>query len=183
MVSYYNQVKTKYIAIVATFYKKNAPKCVNKVIPMKDKNIYRESREAVGLTREVAAERLVFISEDRLERIENEKSAPHPDEIRAMAEQYRNPKLCNYYCSNECPIGKGSVPEIDVKDFSQIALEMLSTINALSRQKDLLIDIAADGNITREEIEGFATIRENLDKMSLSIESLKLWLEQEHIGS
>ena len=150
---------------------------------MKEKNIYRESRESAGLTRETAAERLVFISEDRLERIENEKSAPHPDEIRAMAEQYRNPKLCNYYCSKECPIGKGFVPEIDVKDFSQITLEMLSTINALSRQKDLLIDIAADGNISQEEMDGFASIQENLDKMSQSIESLKLWLEQEKFTS
>ena len=148
---------------------------------MKDKNIYRESREAAGFTREAASERLVFISEDRLERIENEKSAPHPDEILAMAEQYRNPKLCNYYCSKECPIGIGKVPEINVKDFSQITLEMLSTINALSAQKDLLIDIAADGNISKEEIDSFNSIKENLDKMALSIESLRLWMEQQDI--
>ena len=148
---------------------------------MKDKNIYRESREAAGFTREAASERLVFISEDRLERIENEKSAPHPDEILAMAEQYRNPKLCNYYCSKECPIGIGKVPEISVKDFSQITLEMLSTINALSAQKDLLIDIAADGNISKEEIDSFNSIKENLDKMALSIESLRLWMEQQDI--
>lgn len=148
---------------------------------MKDKNIYRESRESAGLTREIAAERLVFISEDRLERIENEKSAPHPDEILAMAEQYRNPKLCNYYCSKQCPIGKVTVPEIDVKDFSQITLELLSTINALSMQKDLLIDIAADGKITQEESDSFASIKRNLDKMSLTIESLKLWLGQKEI--
>lgn len=148
---------------------------------MKDKNIYRESREAAGFTREAASERLVFISEDRLERIENEKSAPHPDEILAMAEQYRNPKLCNYYCSKECPIGIGKVPEINVKDFSQITLEMLSTINALSSQKDLLIDIAADGSISKEEMDSFTSIKDNLDKMALSIESLRLWMEQQDI--
>ena len=148
---------------------------------MKDKNIYRESREAAGFTREAASERLVFISEDRLERIENEKSAPHPDEILAMAEQYRNPKLCNYYCSKECPIGIGKVPEINIKDFSQITLEMLSTINALSSQKDLLIDIAADGNISKEEMDSFTSIKDNLDKMALSIESLRLWMEQQDI--
>ena len=105
----------------------------------------------------------------------------HPDEILAMAEQYRNPKLCNYYCSKECPIGIGKVPEISVKDFSQITLEMLSTINALSAQKDLLIDIAADGNISKEEIDSFNSIKENLDKMALSIESLRLWMEQQDI--
>lgn len=150
---------------------------------MKDKNIYRESREAAGFTREAASERLVFISEDRLERIENEKSAPHPDEILAMAEQYRNPKLCNYYCSKECPIGVGKVPEINAKDFSQITLEMLSTINALSSQKDLFIDIAADGNISQEEMDSFLSIKENLDKMSLSIDSLRLWMAQREMDN
>ena len=148
---------------------------------MKEKNIYRKSRESAGLTRETAAERLVFISEDRLERIENDRSAPHPDEIIAMAEQYQDLRLRNYYCANECPLGKGSVKEIDYKDFSQITLEILSSINALSTQKDLLIDIAADGNISQEERESFTLIKENLDKMTSSIESLKLWLEQKEM--
>ena len=51
-----------------------------------NKNIYQTSREAVELTREAAAEQLQFISSDRIEKIENEKSLPHPDEILAMAD-------------------------------------------------------------------------------------------------
>lgn len=56
-----------------------------------NKNIYQTSREAVELTREAAAEQLQFISSDRIEKIENEKSLPHPDEILAMADCYKNP--------------------------------------------------------------------------------------------
>ena len=148
----------------------------------KEKNIYRESRDAAGLTREAAAEKLVFISEDRLERIENEKSAPHPDEILAMAEQYGNPSLCNYYCSNECPIGQDRIPEIKLKDLSQITLEMLAMINALSKEKERLIEITVDGSISHEEMTDFLSIKENLDKMSLAIDSLKLWLDHSAIA-
>ena len=51
-----------------------------------NKNIYQTSREAANLTREGAAEILEFISADRIEKIESEKSLPHPDEILAMAD-------------------------------------------------------------------------------------------------
>ena len=46
-----------------------------------NKNIYQISREEAGLTREKASEALEFISPDRIEKIESEKSAPHPEEI------------------------------------------------------------------------------------------------------
>ena len=142
-----------------------------------NKNIYQTSRETAGLTREAAAEQLAFISSDRIEKIENERSYPHPDEILAMADCYKNPSLCNYYCSHECPIGQEYVPEVAVKDLSVITLEMLSTLNTLSKEKDRLIDIAADGEISDDEIPDFLKIKENLENMSLSIDSLKLWVE------
>lgn len=81
-----------------------------------NKNIYQTSREAVNMTREAASEALTFISPDRIVKIESEKSLPHPDEILAMAECYKDPGLCNYYCSHECPIGQEYVPEIRMKD-------------------------------------------------------------------
>ena len=92
-----------------------------------NKNVYQTSRESLGLTREAAAEKLEFLSADRIEKIESEKSLPHPDEILAMADCYKNPSLCNYYCSHECPIGLKYVPEVQMKDLSQITLEMLAS--------------------------------------------------------
>ncbi|MDD6039399.1 MAG: helix-turn-helix transcriptional regulator [bacterium] len=142
-----------------------------------NKNIYQISRENAGLTREAAAEQLEFISSDRIEKIENEKSNPHPDEILAMADCYKNPSLCNYYCSHECPIGQQYVPEVTAKDLSVITLEMLSTLNTLSKEKDRMIDIAADGRVTEDEISDFLRIKDYLENMSLTIESLKLWVE------
>ena len=46
-----------------------------------NKNIYQTSREEAGLTREKASELMEFVSADRIEKIESEKSAPHPEEI------------------------------------------------------------------------------------------------------
>lgn len=142
-----------------------------------NKNIYQISRENVNLTRDAASEQLEFISSDRIEKIENEKSYPHPDEILAMADCYKNPSLCNYYCSHECPIGQEYIPEVTAKDLSVITLEMLSTLNTLSKERDRMIDIAADGKVTEDEITDFLRIKEYLENMSLTIESLKLWVE------
>ena len=143
----------------------------------KDKNIYQLSREELELTRESASERMGCISADRIEKIESEKSLAHPDEVMVMADAYKKPNLCNYFCSHECPIGREYVPEIQPKDLSQIVLEMLASLNTIDKHRDRLIEITADGKIGTDEMTDFQTIQEQLSKISLSVESLKLWVE------
>ncbi|MCR5267752.1 MAG: helix-turn-helix transcriptional regulator [Lachnospiraceae bacterium] len=142
-----------------------------------NKNIYFTSREACGMTREAASNALGYISADRIEKIENEKSAAHPDEVLAMSKAYKNPSLCNYYCSHECPIGQKYVPEVESKVLEKITLEMLATLNTLSAEKDRLIEITVDGKITEDEIGDFKKIKEHLSQMSLAIDSLNLWVD------
>ena len=144
----------------------------------KDKNIYQLSREELELTREKASERMEFISADRIEKIESGKSLPHPDEILAMADCYKNPSLCNYYCSHECPIGQEYVPEVKSKELSQITLEMLASLNSLDKQKARLIEITVDGVISDDEIEDFKHIQEQLEQISMAIDSLQLWVQK-----
>lgn len=143
-----------------------------------NKNIYQTSREEAGYTRESAAELLEFISSDRIEKIESERSLPHPDEILAMAEGYKNPSLCNYYCSHECPIGQEYVPEVQFKELSQITLEMLASLNSLEKEKNRLIEITVDGQITDDEIKDFEKIQEQLSQISMAIDSLQLWVQK-----
>ena len=142
-----------------------------------NKNIYQVSREKMGFSRETAAEKLSFISSDRIEKIENERTMPHPEEILAMADCYKNPSLCNYFCSHECPIGIEYVPEIKAKELSQITLKMLATLNKLTREKDRLIEITVDGELSEDELPDFLKIKEELEKMALAIDSLNLWLD------
>lgn len=143
-----------------------------------DKNIYHISREAAGLTRDAASEKL-YISPDRIEKIEMRGAVPHPDEVLAMAEAYKKPALCNYFCSHECEIGRTCVPEIQLKDVSQITLEMLVNLNKLVREKDRLMDITVDGVVHEDEVEDFRTILQTLDKMSKAIDSMKMWVKSE----
>ena len=143
-----------------------------------NKNIYQTSREEASLTREAASEVLKFISADRIEKIESEKSLPHPDEILAMADCYKNPTLCNYYCSHECPIGQEYVPEVKLKDLSQITLETLASLNALEKEKNRFIEITVDGVISEDEKEDFERIQNQLAQISLAVDSLQLWVQK-----
>lgn len=68
-----------------------------------NKNSYQLAREELGLTREKASELLETIAPERIEKIENERTVPRPDEVLTMAEKYKRPALCNYYCSRQCP--------------------------------------------------------------------------------
>ena len=142
-----------------------------------NKNIYQTSRENMNYSRAAASEKLEYISADRIEKIESEKTVPHPDEVLAMAECYKNPSLCNYYCSHECPIGREYVPEIKAKELSQITLEMLAALNTLSKKKERLIEMTVDGEISPDEIPDFIALQNELEKMSLVIDSLNLWID------
>ena len=142
-----------------------------------NKNVYQRTREALGLTREEASGLLVTMSPERIEKIENERSMPHPDEVLLMSDQYQQPSLCNHYCANQCPIGQQYVPEIKVKDLSQIVLETIASLNAMQRQKERLIEITVDGKISGDELADFVQIQEELEKISIAVETLQLWCE------
>lgn len=143
-----------------------------------NKNIYQLTREGLKLSREAASELLESIPPERIEKIESERSLPHPDEVLVMSDKYKQPSLCNYYCANQCPIGQEYVPEIKVKDLSQIVLEMLASLNSMGKQKDRLIEITADGKISGDELEDFIFIQEELERISITVETLQLWSER-----
>lgn len=151
---------------------------MGRVSTKENKNIYQVRREELGLSREKASELLVSIPPERIEKIESEKSFPHPDEVMVMADGYKMPNLCNYYCANECPIGRQYVPEVKVKDLSQIVLEMVASLNSMHKKQERLIEITCDGVIDEEEIKDFVRIQEELEKISITVETLQLWSEQ-----
>lgn len=143
-----------------------------------NKTPYQEARESLHLTREAASELLETMSPERIEKIENERCLPHPEEVLLLAERYRQPSLCNYYCSKQCAIGQRYVPEIKPTALSQIVLELLASMNALQKQKERLVEITVDGKIAPEEWEDFQAIRRELTQISTSSEALRLWTER-----
>ena len=143
-----------------------------------DKNIYFESREEAGLTRAQASEIIGTISESRLEKLETGKTTLYPEDVVDMAAAYKKPELCNYYCSHECAIGDAYVPEVKISALSEIVLHMLASLNSLEKQKERLIEIKVDGQVTPDELADFAKIQKMLNRISMSADAMRLWLEK-----
>ena len=143
-----------------------------------NKNRYQLAREELGLSREKASDLLGTLPPERIEKIENEKSLPHPDEVLVMSQKYKKPSLCNYFCSNDCPIGREYVPEVQIKELSAIVIEMLASLNSVNKTRDRLIEIAADGVISDDEIDDFIRIQNELERISITVETLQLWAEK-----
>ena len=145
-------------------------------------SIYKETRNRLKLTRDDVCDKASLLDKpiqpERLERIENGKFDITPDEVMLLAKIYAEPTLCNHYCSHECPIGKEYVPEIKIKDLTQIVLEMLSSLNSMKKSQELLIEITADGIIDDEEIKDFVYIQKELEKISITVETLQFWVEE-----
>ena len=127
-----------------------------------NKTIYQQYREEQGLTREKASQEMTGVSASRIEKIEYELQEPTPYDIIQMADCYKHPDLCNYYCSHKCMIGDRYVPEIEVSELSTIILETIASL----------------GKITDDEIKDFAYISQKLDEVSLAIDSLNLWVDK-----
>ena len=122
-----------------------------------NKNIYQICREECELTRERASEMMTGVSASRIEKIEYNLQDPTPYDIVQMADCYKRPDLCNYYCSHKCEIGYRYVPEIEMSELSSIILETIASL---------------------DEIKDFAFISHKLDKVSVAIDALNLWVNK-----
>lgn len=125
-------------------------------------------------SREKAAE-IIGIDRTRLARIELDTIAPYPEEVKAMAEAYNTPELCNSYCARECPIGQDSVKEVSIEDFDRLALKVLGSLKDIDTLRSSLIAISEDGVITVNEQTAFRNILNSLEKISINAKALHLW--------
>ena len=48
----------------------------------------------------------------------------------------------------------------------------------MHKKQERLIEITADGIIQEDEIKDFVEIQEELEKISITVETLQLWVEQ-----
>lgn len=128
-------------------------------------------------SREKAAE-LMDMDRTRLARIELDTIAPYPEEVKAMAEAYNVPELCNSYCARECPIGRDNVPEVTIDDFDRLALKVLGSLKDIDALRASLIAISEDGVIEEKERPAFQEILDSLEKISTNAKALQLWAQK-----
>lgn len=121
---------------------------------------------------------MIGVSASRIEKIEYELQEPTPYDIIQMADCYKRPDLCNYYCSHKCNIGDRYVPEVEISELPNIILETIASLNEINPLTSRLIQIARDGKITDDEIKDFAFINKKLDEVSLAIYALNLWIDK-----
>ena len=143
-----------------------------------NKTIYQICREEAGLTRFEASEKMTAVSDSKIEKFEYETQDPTPYDIVQMADAYKRPDLCNYFCSHKCEIGHRYVPEVEVSDLSDIILETIASLNEINPLTTRLIQITRDGKISDDEMKDFAFISKKLDEISLAVDSLNLWIDK-----
>lgn len=127
-------------------------------------------------SREGAAEE-TGIERTRMARIELGSLVPYPEEVLLMADTYHAPELKNYYCRECCPLGK-NVPKVDNESLDRITVRAMSSMNKISKAKDLLLEITEDGVVTDEERPDLQKIIDLLDELNGINQNLKLWLEK-----
>lgn len=127
-------------------------------------------------SREGAAD-IMAINRGRLYRIEKGVANPYPEEIHLMAELYNAPELENYYCINICPLGS-NIPKADISSLDRISLRAISVLREMDSVQELLIDITADGVISKDEVKDMHKILGTLEELEQIAQSLKLWVKK-----
>ena len=144
---------------------------------MSEQNIYLTKRKALGWSREYAAEQ-IGISDDKLERIENEKQLPNPQDVLIMSDVYQAPELCNHYCHGSCEIGQLYVPKVPNAELPGIILHLLDSVYAVEDIEKILVKITADNKIDESEVDDLANAQYTLERLSIMIEALQLCVER-----
>ena len=57
-------------------------------------------------------------------------------------------------------------------------LETIASLNSMQKKKERLIEITVDGHISGDELADFVYIQEELEKISVAVETLQLWCER-----
>lgn len=100
------------------------------------------------------------------------------DKVKIMIKVYNAPELRPWYCSTQCPLGKGNVRQIVVKEGTHAAIGVAgSLVEAESLMKKLL-KIFADGKIEAKEIPNLKKILSKVSQIVAHGQELLLWAEK-----
>lgn len=97
-----------------------------------------------------AAEALPGVTEDALKKYELDIVRPSNDVVALMADAYSEPELRNWYCTNECALGRYT-REIVAAAPEKTAIRLYNTITVLKATTDALFTML-DGCVTRASI-------------------------------
>lgn len=67
---------------------------------------------------------------------------------------------------------------ITPEKIERIENEKCVPLNSMDQKKNRLIEIAADGKITEDEMKDFVFIEKELEHISMTVDALQLWIEK-----
>lgn len=145
-------------------------------------NVFYQARCRAAVHNEVLASRegageIMSIDRGRMYKIEKGVANPFPEEVLLMADLYHAPELKNYYCTSACPLGK-DFPKVAVQNLDRITVRALNIFQRLTGTRELLLDVAGDGEITEDEHGDMKKILDTLEEMQQVTENLKLWVKK-----
>lgn len=136
--------------------------------------MYKAARKVAGISTEESAWQL-HIGTRTLFNYENGHRPVPPEVVIKMAEVYGQPSLTAKYCAQECPIGQTYAYPVETKSLPALVLGLVKEQNDVRQIRDRLIELAADGEISENELPEFQGILDELMDLEQKIEALKLW--------
>jgi len=137
------------------------------------KNMYLMSRSAAGVNR-LDASWMLHVNDRTLARYESGESVPPPDVVLAMETKYGDTALTARHCAEICAIGRKYAHNVEIKDMPVAVLGFLKESKGVYLLRDKLIELAADGRITEEEMPEYERIMAGILALEEKIETLKL---------
>lgn len=128
-------------------------------------------------SRASASEVLGCVSEDSIKKYELGITKPPNDVVAIMADAYNSPELVNWYCANECPLGKNcrEIPEMPPE---RAFVRLTNTLEKLKSSMKELAEILDDGIIERSEADTALQLREDFLEARRRMDEILALLEK-----
>ena len=126
------------------------------------RNIYKTARRFAGLTQERWAE-AIGVSVDSVRCYENGSVIPNDATVAAMCEISNHAALGFWHIRNKSALAADTLPDVEQLPLPQAVIQLLCAVNEFKEYHGGLLELAADGKITSNEIGYWSQIIDRLD--------------------
>ena len=153
-------------------------------------NVYCEARLSASSFNDRLSSRegaeVCGIDRTRLARVELGTKTPYPEEVMIMADSYNAPELINWYCANECPIGKKTVPKLELNNADRAVLNYIVALMDLRNSEPEIIEFAKQTSngktLDGETMPLLTRTLEKANEFSIRAQEMSLWAEKNITG-
>lgn len=128
------------------------------------RNIYKNAREAAGLSQERWAT-FLGVSTESVRLYETGRGLPSDEVVARMADVAAMPVLCYWHLKLKSGLANDLLPEVEAVPLPQAVLNLLVEIKSFRADLDELLIIAADGLVDETESDRFLEILDRLQEL------------------